>query len=50
MLEPIAVAVDASNWAYYTGGIFTNCDKNIDHAVIVVGMSSSYWKIKNSWG
>ncbi|XP_062136130.1 procathepsin L-like [Drosophila sulfurigaster albostrigata] len=49
---PIAVAVDARNFQHYRGGIFNdrNCNKQVNHAVIVVGYGSDYWLIKNSWG
>merc|ERR1739848_646330 len=37
-------------WSYYTGGIYSNCGKSLDHAVLAVGYDSSSWKVKNSWG
>jgi cysteine peptidase B len=51
---PIAIAVDASSWQSYTGGIMTNCiSKALDHGVLIVGYSDAaptpYWIIKNSW-
>jgi len=49
-ITPLAVRVDASNWHLYKSGIFNNCDKNINHAVLLVGSSDSAWTIKNSWG
>lgn len=48
--RPLAVRVDASNWSPYKSGIFSNCAKNINHAVFMVGSSESAWTIKNSWG
>lgn len=50
MIEPISVAVDASNWSLYTGGVLKTCGKKLDHGVLLVGMTQDYWKIKNSWG
>lgn len=50
LVRPVSVAVDATNWSSYTSGIFSNCDTNVNHAVIVVGVNSTVWKIKNSWG
>eukprot|EP00178_Gracilaria_changii_P012372 TRINITY_DN3500_c0_g2_i1.p1 TRINITY_DN3500_c0_g2~~TRINITY_DN3500_c0_g2_i1.p1 ORF type:complete len:259 (-),score=11.58 TRINITY_DN3500_c0_g2_i1:30-806(-) len=47
---PISVAVDATNWSLYAGGVFSNCAGNINHGVLVVGSNNDYWKIKNSWG
>ena len=46
---PISVAVDASNWSLYKGGILNNCGTAINHGVLVVGSSGDAWKIKNSW-
>ena len=48
-LKPVVVAVDATNWSPYRSGIFSNCAKNINHAVLLVGVTSTTWKIKNSW-
>jgi len=52
---PIAIAVDATSFQSYTGGILTNCiSRQLDHGVLLVGYSVSgttnYWIIKNSWG
>jgi C1A family cysteine protease len=48
--QPISVAVDASNWSPYRSGIFSNCATSVNHGVLLVGATSSYWVIKNSWG
>jgi cysteine peptidase B len=53
-LGPISVAVDATSWQTYQGGILTNCiSQQVDHGVLVVGFddeySTPYWIIKNSW-
>ena len=49
---PVSVAVDATNWQFYTGGVFQNCNKSLNHGVTLVGYSASpgYIKIRNSWG
>jgi C1A family cysteine protease len=49
-VQPIAVTVDATNWSRYSSGVFSNCAKGINHAVLLVGIVSGNWKIKNSWG
>ena len=51
---PIAIAVDATSFQSYTGGILTKCvSQQIDHGVLLVGYGTSgavnYWIIKNSW-
>jgi cathepsin F len=58
---PVSVALDASNWSYYTGGIMQSssiCPKgdswdSLDHGVNIVGYGSEggvdYWIIRNSW-
>lgn len=47
--RPISVAVDASNWSPYRGGIFNNCGGNVNHGVLLVGVTGDYWYVKNSW-
>jgi C1A family cysteine protease len=48
--QPVSVAVDATNWASYTSGIFTNCQSSLNHMVLLTGVADEYWKLKNSWG
>ena len=48
--QPVAAMVDASNWASYKSGIFSNCGSDLDHFVLIVGYTSDYWIVKNSWG
>jgi C1A family cysteine protease len=48
---PLSVCVDASSWNSYKGGIMSTCGKSVDHCVQAVGVdTSSYWKVRNSWG
>jgi len=54
---PLAVAIDASKFDYYSGGIMdaSGCYAGSpDHGVAVVGWgvegSTKYWIVKNSWG
>jgi len=59
---PLSIAVDASSWGSYTGGVFNGCsfDENIsiNHGVQLVGYGSDfgplgvfdYWLVRNSWG
>lgn len=47
--RPISVAVDASNWSPYRSGVFSNCGTAVNHGVLLVGASDSFWTIKNSW-
>lgn len=50
MNRPISVAVDATKWAFYKSGVFSGCDTMLNHGVLLVGVSDSYWLVKNSWG
>ena len=48
---PLLVLVDASNWQFYSDGVFSNCGKAVNHAVLAVGYDDSdNWFVKNSWG
>jgi len=48
---PVAISISATNWEDYAGGVFTcrNFDK-VNHAVLLIGYTPSYWIIKNQWG
>ena len=53
---PVSIALDAMTqiWWPYKGGIVSNCcNKQADHAVLIVGYGidngQKYWLIKNSW-
>lgn len=51
----VSVAVDASDWQFYSRGVYSReCGDLLDHGVLVVGYGSDdgdeYWKVKNSWG
>ncbi|KAJ9470064.1 Cysteine proteinase 1 [Diplonema papillatum] len=49
---PLSILVDASvGWQNYQGGIMSDCNHlNVDLAVLIVGFTSEYWIVKNSWG
>lgn len=44
------MCVDASNWSHYGKGIFNNCGKKLNHAVLLVGYDAAgNWIVRNSW-
>jgi len=57
---PLSVAVDATVWQFYVGGVlYIPCGTDLDHAVLVTGygvetniffQKMPYWTVKNSWG
>lgn len=48
---PLSICLDASSWSTYTGGIMSTCGRQVNHCVQAVGVdTSSYWKVRNSWG
>ena len=45
------VAADSLDFQLYAGGIFDGqCSVELDHAISLVGFSSLYWILRNSWG
>ena len=55
---PVSVALDASAWSSYTGGVMTSAScssspRKMDHAVQLVGYNADaatpYWIVRNSW-
>jgi KDEL-tailed cysteine endopeptidase len=50
-LQPVAVAVNATDWRFYKSGIYTGeCEPKPNHGVLAVGYGPGFFKIKNSWG
>lgn len=52
---PLTVAVDATSWQDYLGGVIQfHCEDNRNHAVQVVGYDISgavpYYIVRNTWG
>ncbi|CUI14619.1 cysteine peptidase, putative [Bodo saltans] len=53
---PLSLAIDASAWQMYMGGVMTTCGGSaLDHGVLIVGyqfenQATPYWIFKNSWG
>ncbi|KAB8117169.1 hypothetical protein EE612_058850 [Oryza sativa] len=54
--QPVSVAVDASKFQFYGGGVMAGeCGTSLDHGVTVIGYGAAsdgtkYWLVKNSWG
>jgi len=48
--RPVGVSADATNWSRYSSGIFNNCGRSLNHDIQLVGLTGTYYKIKNSWG
>lgn len=48
---PVAVRISAEGWIGYKTGVY-ECSENAstDHAVLLVGVTSTEWIAKNSWG
>merc|ERR1719209_2881164 len=57
--DALAASVAASDWGFYSGGVFDGCDYDsnlaVNHAVLLMGYGTDedggdYWLIQNSWG
>ena len=48
--RPIGISADATNRSDYKSGVFKNCKRDLNHDILLVGMTNEYYKIKNSWG
>ena len=49
--QPLSIAVNADGWQYYSSGVYTDCRAGqSNHGVVLVGVDSSNWLVKNSWG
>lgn len=48
--RPISVAIEATNWNLYEGGVFSSCGTKMNAMALLVGVTEGNWKIKNSWG
>lgn len=60
--SPIVISVDATGWAFYGGGIYSDVGEGkkgeftVNHAVVLTGYQDktseeqAYWLVKNSWG
>lgn len=52
---PVAIAVDASNWSFYSGGIMKSKKTSLNHGVQLDGFhidsdDEEYLLVRNSWG
>lgn len=49
---PVSVAVDASTWSFYAGGILSKCGTGLNHGVTLVAANANdnSVTIRNSWG
>jgi len=55
-VAPLSICVDASQWQFYSSGVFkaSQCGTDLDHCVQIVGYDTTgtepYWNVRNSWG
>lgn len=49
--SPVPISVSSQGWEKYASGVF-KCSTvaTVDHAVLLVGYTDTYWLIKNQWG
>ena len=47
---PVSVAVDATKFSSYKGGILSDCGNQPNSGSLVVGVNDNYWLLKESFG
>ena len=47
---PMTTAVNIENWQFYRAGVFSSCGQSVSHDIYLVGATTDYWRLKNSWG
>ncbi|CAD8177471.1 unnamed protein product [Paramecium octaurelia] len=49
---PASVGLDATNWQFYSSGLFSNCSENVvNHYALAIGFdSNNNWVVQNSFG
>ncbi len=50
MTQPISVYIDGTNLQFYEGGLFGDCDNQLNASLLLIGLTDNYWKLRNSWG
>lgn len=51
LISPMTVAVNAEKWQLYKSGIYDGCTSTeVNHDTYLIGVTTQYWRIKNSWG
>ena len=49
--HPLSVGIAGFSLRSYRSGIFSDCDPNVNHAVLLIGYREGMgWRIKNTWG
>jgi len=47
----LTVAVNAKDWQSYRAGIYNGCTSTeVNHDILLIGLSATAWRLKNSWG
>ncbi|CAK70412.1 unnamed protein product (macronuclear) [Paramecium tetraurelia] len=47
----VTVAVDATSWQFYKGGVLTQCGSSLNHNALLTGVTNDgVWTLKNTWG
>ncbi|GMH75705.1 hypothetical protein TrRE_jg1751 [Triparma retinervis] len=54
LTQPVSIAIEAdtSSFQSYSSGVYDDagCGENLDHGVLIVGLTENSYIVKNSWG
>lgn len=48
--QPVSVMVDGTNFQFYYGGLYSDCQMKQNTALLLVGMNDQGWRLRAGYG